>query len=126
MTATQTEEPMGRQAIEQAEADRYSRAEVWAHDRRYWIVALFLGILTAVEVSTYTAPDFWGGFATATLLVLMAVKFFTVTWEFMHLRIDHEKYRSNMLTIVFYFGLMLAVGVYLVALSTFRFFHDWS
>jgi hypothetical protein len=119
MTATQIEEePIV------AEGDTMSAAEVWAHDRRYWIVALFLGILTAIEVSTYVAPDFWGSLATATLLILMAVKFFTVTWEFMHLRIDRVKYGSSMLTIVFYFGLILAAVVYIVALSTFRFFGD--
>lgn len=126
MTATQTDQAIDQQTIEQAEADQLSPREVWAHDKRYWIVALVLGILTAVEVSTYTNPDFWGDLATATLLILMAIKFFTVTWEFMHLRIDREKYHSNMLTIVFYFGLILALVVYLVALSTFRFFHDWT
>jgi cytochrome c oxidase subunit 4 len=104
----------------------HTAAEAWAHDKRYWIVALVLGILTAIEVTTYTHEDFYGDAAVPVLLVLMAVKFFIVTWEFMHLRIDRSKYGSNLLTIVFYFGLILAVAVYLVALLTFRFFEDWT
>ena len=78
MTATHIDEDTTERDEEEA-PPRYSAAVVWAHEKRYWIVALFLGFLTAIEVSTYTFPDFWGSLATAVLLVLMAVKFFTVT-----------------------------------------------
>jgi cytochrome c oxidase subunit 4 len=95
--------------------------EAWPRDKVYWLVALFLFVITAIEVSTYTNPDFvlWENFATAALLIMMAVKFFTVTWWFMHLKND-----SRILTTVFYFGLVLAVVVYIVTLMTFRFFAD--
>jgi cytochrome c oxidase subunit 4 len=95
--------------------------EAWPRDKTYWFVGLFLGVVTAIEVSTYTHPDFvlWDNFATAALLLMMAVKFFTVTWWFMHLKND-----NRILTTVFYFGLILAVIVYMITLFTFRFFGD--
>ena len=48
---------------------------------------------------------------------MMAVKFWMVTWYFMHLKFD-----SKLLTYIFYAGLALAVAVYCAALATFRFF----
>ena len=51
------------------------------------------------------------------LLILMAIKFFTVVLYFMHLRFDNELFRR-----LFYTGLFLAVVVYIVALLTFHFF----
>ena len=89
----------------------------WPKDKLYWIIFLVLVIITLVEVSTYTHPDVWGDLATASLLFMMAIKFFIVTWFFMHLRND-----SKLLTTVFYAGLVLAVAVYCAALATFRFF----
>ena len=49
------------------------------------------------------------------LLILMAVKFFTVAYIFMHLRFD-----KPILTRLFYSGLILAVAVYVAVLSMFR------
>ena len=86
-------------------------------DLKYWIIALILGVITAVEVTTYTHEDLWGDAAVPSLLFMMAVKFFMVTWFFMHLKND-----KKILTTVFYFGLVLAVAVYIAALSAFRFF----
>jgi cytochrome c oxidase subunit 4 len=50
------------------------------------------------------------------LIVLMAVKFFTVTYYFMHLRFDPPLCRR-----VFNFGLTIAVLVYVVMLAMFQF-----
>jgi cytochrome c oxidase subunit 4 len=94
-------------------------------DKKYWIIALVLAAITLVEVSTYwPLDDAWAeGFGLGidllvpSLLLMMAIKFWTVTWFFMHLRFD-----SRLLTMVFYFGLVLAVVVYIVALATFEFF----
>jgi cytochrome c oxidase subunit 4 len=47
----------------------------------------------------------------------MAIKFVMVALHFMHLKFD-----SKVLTRVFYSGLLLAVTVYVAALSTFRIF----
>lgn len=94
-------------------------------DKKYWLIALFLGVITLLEVTTYwPLEDAWAeGFGLGvdllvpSLLLMMAIKFWTVTWFFMHLRFD-----SRLLTWVFYFGLVLAVVVYIATLATFEFF----
>jgi cytochrome c oxidase subunit 4 len=48
-------------------------------------------------------------------MILMAVKFFTIVYIFMHLKFD-----KPILTRIFYSGLVLAVLVYIAVLSTFR------
>ena len=84
-------------------------------DKQYVMVALVLAVLTAIEVSTYFV-DF-GPFFMPVLLILMCVKFVTVVSYFMHLKFDNKIF-----TWVFYSGLVLAVGVYVAFLATFRFF----
>jgi len=94
-----------------------------AHDHHvpsdnYFIkVALFLAVLTAVETSTYWWPSSLSSFATPTLLVLMAIKFWTIIRIFMHLKFD-----SPIFSVMFYIGLGLALFVYIVYLFTFQFF----
>jgi cytochrome c oxidase subunit IV len=95
-------------------------------DKKYVVIALVLAALTLLEVSTYVFPDAFGGkghwAATVVLLVLMAVKFWTVAWFFMHLKFD-----KRVLTVVFYSGLVLAGLVYLAVITAFRFWgpsHD--
>jgi cytochrome c oxidase subunit 4 len=86
------------------------------HDIFYVKIALALAAMTGLEVSTYFA-DF-GGFQLPVLLILMAVKFVMVVLFFMHLRFD-----SPIFGRLFWTGLILAVLVYIAALST---FHFWS
>ena len=81
----------------------------------YIKIAILLAVLTAIEVATYYV-DF-GAFFLPTLLVLMSVKFFIVVSYFMHLKFD-----SKLFSFAFYAGLVLAVAVYVVTLSTFKFF----
>jgi cytochrome c oxidase subunit 4 len=74
-------------------------------------------VITGIEVGVYyldmpTAP------LLTVLFVLMAIKFFLVASQFMHLKFD-----SAILSRIFYGGLFLAVIVYLIALSTFRIFN---
>ena len=77
-----------------------------------------LAILTGIEVCTYLFPKFqawyWQGTdgVTFVLLLLMAVKFFTVAYVFMHLKFD-----KRVLTVIFYSGLSLAVVVYVAVLT---------
>lgn len=93
-------------------------------DRGYIKIALWLALLTSAEVAWSYFP-FWED-ATGLLkvaevvglLVMMAVKFAVVAGFFMHLRFDNK-----ILTRLFYAGLFLAVGVYVVVLTTFEF---WS
>jgi cytochrome c oxidase subunit IV len=91
----------------------------YSRDRVYVLTAIFLAAITVVEVMTYATPDFiaWKGdnLKIAVLMILMAVKFFTVAYIFMHLRFD-----KKILTWVFYSGLVLAVLVYIAVLSMFR------
>jgi cytochrome c oxidase subunit 4 len=91
-------------------------------DKMYIFTALGLGLLTALEVLTYAIPEAFGGKASITLIMalmaLMAIKFFTVAYVFMHLRFD-----KRLLTVVFYTGVGLALAVYLAILTMFRF---WS
>ncbi len=90
----------------------------YSRDKIYVLTALFLGAITVIEVLTYAAPDFplWAdSLLVPVLMILMAVKFFTVLYIFMHLRFD-----KKILTYFFYSGLVLAVLVYIAVLSAFR------
>ena len=79
--------------------------------------ALILAFVTALETSTYWWPESMHGLATPSLLIMMTIKFFMILLVFMHLKFDNKLF-----SLMFYIGLVLAVGVYLVALLTFQFF----
>ena len=85
--------------------------------REYVFVAIFLGVLTAIEVATYLLDKdlqhTW--YFAAGLCVLMVIKFVTVTLFFMHLKFD-----KRFLTVAFYSALVLAVLVYLAIMTAFR------
>ena len=81
----------------------------------YIKVAGALAFVTAIEVALYYMK--LGPWYLPILLVLMLIKFLTVVSLFMHL-----KYDNKMFSMLFYSGLILAVLVYLAALTTFRFF----
>jgi len=85
-------------------------------DILYVKVAAVLVALTALEV--WASYAHWLGHATlAVLLVLMAIKFTLVVLFFMHLKWD-----SKLFGRLFWAGVFLAIAVYVVALSTFKFF----
>lgn len=85
-------------------------------DAKYFQIAIILGVLTALEVATYYVDI--GPALIPTLMVMMVVKFFMVAAWFMHLRFDNSLFTKFFVT-----GLVLAVAVYVIALSTFEF---WS
>ena len=88
------------------------------HDVSDWTyikIALALLILTAAEVAVSYSDI--GKFMVPILLVMMAVKFFTVILYFMHLKYDNPLFRR-----LFYSGLFLALFVYIVAMLTFHYF----
>jgi len=94
----------------------------YSRDKVYVLTAIFLAVLTVIEVLTYAAPDFpvWSDkLLIPVLMILMAIKFFTIVYIFMHLKFD-----KPILTRIFYMGLVLAVLVYLAMLSTFRIWFD--
>ncbi len=84
-------------------------------DSFYVMIAVVLGVLTALEVSTKYL-DF-GPMFLPTLLVLMTVKFVLVVLFFMHLKFDAKIFGR-----LFWGGLALAVVVYVSALATFQVF----
>jgi cytochrome c oxidase subunit IV len=86
-------------------------------DRQYVIVALILGVLTALEVGTYFIEDASTTFLVVTLIPLMIFKFAIVCSYFMHLKYDNPLFRR-----VFVFGTILAVAVYIVMLMVMQFF----
>jgi cytochrome c oxidase subunit 4 len=89
-----------------------------ASDTLYIQVALGLAVLTGMEVAwPYIVDD--GPILMWPLLIVMAIKFVIIAAFFMHLKFD-----SKVLTRVFYAGLFLAVGVYIIALTTFRIFES--
>ena len=85
-------------------------------DSEYIKIALILAAITAAEVVTYYV-DLETGLLLGLLIPMMIAKFAIVAMYFMHLRYD-----SKVFTAAFVFGILLASGVYIVALSTFRFF----
>jgi cytochrome c oxidase subunit IV len=87
-----------------------------ASDLLYIKVAAGLAVLTGMEVAwPYIVSD--GPILMFPLLIVMAIKFVIIAAFFMHLKFD-----SKVLSRVFYSGLGLAVGVYVIALLTFRVF----
>jgi len=108
-TATDTQHDTGHAA------GHDSHAQHGSSDKQYVIIALILAALTAIEVSTYYI-DF-GPLFMPTLFVLMTVKFVIVASYFMHLKFDNKLF-----SYLFYSGLILALTVYIGALSTFKFF----
>ena len=96
-----------------------------ATDKLFVQTAIILAAVTAVEVAWSYLP--WGDGAAMTvlevggLLAMMGFKFYMVASVFMHLKWD-----SKLLTGFFYFGLGLAVAVYLIMLAAFEFFSSSS
>jgi len=84
----------------------------------YVLVAIALAFITGLEIATYAAPGFplwsWGEKTGLVLflLLLMAVKFWTVAYFFMHLKFD-----KPILTRLFYSGVILAIAVYVAVMA---------
>jgi cytochrome c oxidase subunit 4 len=85
-------------------------------DRKYVIIAAILAVITAAEVSTYWLDtDTWK--LIVILFPMMIAKFLIVCGYFMHLRFDNPIFRR-----IFFFGLILAVVVYMVAMTSMELF----
>lgn len=92
-------------------------------DAQYFKVFFLLVALTALEVSTYWWDDIFNAdtkkIAVPVLIALMVIKFFLVALYFMHL-----KYDSPLLKRTFYVGMIVAIFVYVVALTVMNFWSD--
>ena len=99
------------------ESDVESHEHDHPTDRKYVIIALILGALTAIEIGMFVLEDdLPRGLVKLGLIGLMIVKFWIVGAYFMHLKFD-----DSILTKLFVAGLILAVVVYFIMLSAFEF-----
>lgn len=89
-----------------------------AHDhahagpKLYWIFAVILCVITFIEWLIFEQRQAWGisnHLMVAVLLALSLVKFVMVCGWYMHLRFD-----SKMLTWIFVFSALLAIGVFYI------------
>ncbi|HWH34134.1 MAG TPA: cytochrome C oxidase subunit IV family protein [Acidimicrobiales bacterium] len=111
-----SDDTMAEAAAEEYQAQTEHEGHDHPSERSYVVIAIVLALLTALEVATFYVEEQLGGLLVPSLMVMMVVKFFLVVAWFMHLRFD-----GRLFTRVFVSGLVLAVGVYAVALTTFRF-----
>lgn len=88
--------------------------EHWS-DLQFIYLAIGLAVITAAEVAASYID--LGPVFIPLLIVLMLIKFFCVVLFFMHLHFDNRWF-----SILFYMGMVLAVGVYVVTMFTFQFF----
>lgn len=102
-------------AGEDLSATEFGHGQHGATDKQYIIIALVLAAITAAEV-TLSYVDVGPLFLPA-MLIMMTAKFIVVVSYFMHLKFDNKIF-----SYLFYLGLILAVFVYVGALSTFHFF----
>lgn len=86
-------------------------------DRYFIKIAIILAVVTALETSTYWWPKSMETVGVISLLIMMTIKFFMIVMVFMHLKFD-----SKIFSLMFYTGMVLAIGVYMVFLFTFQFF----
>jgi cytochrome c oxidase subunit 4 len=100
-----------------AELDTHDDAHDHPSDRKYVMIALILGALTAVEILMFVFEDnLPRGLVKIGLIALMGVKFWIVGAYFMHLKFD-----NSILWQLFTAGLILAIVVYFIMLSAFEF-----
>jgi cytochrome c oxidase subunit IV len=101
------------------EAHHEAHSKPHPRDRDYVVIAIILGLITALEIAFYFLEDDLGsGLVIGGLITMMIVKFAMVAAYFMHLKFDNPMFRR-----VFVFGLLLAIGVYIAALTS---MHFWS
>ena len=82
-------------------------------ERQYVMVAIFLAVVTALEVWFFYIEETLGALNVPLLLILAMVKFVAVVGYFMHLKFDSRLFRNLFVT-----GLILAIFVYAVFLAT--------
>jgi cytochrome c oxidase subunit 4 len=114
--SVETEE---RGAAGPAESDHEAHQHSHPSDATYIKVAVILFVITAAEVATYFINDPSTTLLVALLFPMMIVKFAIVCGAFMHLRFDNPLFRR-----VFVFGLVLAVAVYLIVLTSMEYWSD--
>lgn len=96
----------------------YAVAEAHAVDkaspRQYWMIALILAVVTAVEVAV-AYIEALGNWLVPILFVLAIAKFALVVGYFMHLKYDSPAFQR-----MFIIGVVGAIVLFLVMLGTFH------
>ena len=123
MTTTATTVDPDDELVNQAHGDAH---EAHPSDLQYVKIAAFLAFMTALEVATYFWEEVFGHAASTMQLVIvlfpmMIIKFATVILYFMHLKYDNPLFKR-----VFLFGVILAVVVFAIMLTTFNYWWDDS
>ena len=85
--------------------------------KTYVNVAIVLGVITAIEVTTLYVPGIPNSLLVVSLLVMSAIKFFLVVGFFMHLRYD-----SPVLRALFVGPLIIAIAIILAIMALFSAF----
>lgn len=94
-------------SIDRAHADHVHEHPTW---KQYKWVALWLFVITVVEVWAYYIPALVNSVAfKPSILVMMVVKFAIVVMYYMHLKYDHSLFRK------LFTGPLLIAGATLVA-----------
>jgi cytochrome c oxidase subunit 4 len=102
-----------QQGVEAAEAgDGHGGDHAHPSALEYAQIGVVLAIITAVEVALYYI-DLGHNLLVAILLVLSAIKFLFVVLWFMHLKFDNRLFST-----MFAGGFVLALALFVVALST--------
>ena len=115
MTTATTPSPAEEHFRNEAQGEGH---EEHPSDLKYVKIAVFLAVVTALEVSTYFF-ELETGQLVLILFPMMAIKFGTVILYFMHLKFDNPLFKR-----VFLFGLFLAVIVFSIMLTTFNYWWD--
>jgi cytochrome c oxidase subunit 4 len=117
--STTTDDPIDAAGVKERHG-----AEPGAHehpsDGVYIKVAIILGVITAAEIGLYfVEEELSPAVVIPTLLAMMVAKFLIVAGWFMHLRYDDPLFKR-----VFYFGLLLAIAVFLIMMTVFEFWTE--
>ena len=99
------------------ETSQHGAEHAHPSDWQYIKIALFLAVLTALEVFTYfeSVHNFSDAVLYIALTALMVLKFVYVVAWFMHLKFDSMIFRR-----VFQVGIIMALAVYLIMLTAFE------
>jgi cytochrome c oxidase subunit IV len=100
-----------------AAAAQHAQGGGHATVKTYVNVAIVLGLITAIEVTTLYVPGIPSSLLVISLLVMSALKFFLVVGFFMHLRYD-----SPILRALFVGPLIIAVAIILAIMALFSAF----
>jgi cytochrome c oxidase subunit IV len=110
--------------VEAEEAKDQHGTEPGSHEHPSdWVyakIAIILGVITAAEIALYFVEDELNSTLVITsLLAMMVAKFVIVGSYFMHLKYDDPIFKR-----VFYFGLLLALAVYLITMTSMELWSD--